>query len=86
MAVVYDELYISTMREISVCRKKIGKLRRILDDMERKYQLSTSEFIRKFTEGAMRDHKDYLAWYDSYQGLGNWEERLKGFHEILRKY
>ncbi len=86
MGVVYDELSISTMREISVCRKKIKKLTRNLEDMERKYHLSTAEFVRRFSEGSMRDHKDYVAWHDSYEGLKNWEERLRGFHEILQKY
>ena len=83
MAVVYDELYISTMREISVCRKKIGKLKRDLGEMERKYGMSTEEFIRRFREGGMREHKDFSVWHDCHEGLRNWEERLRGYHEIL---
>jgi hypothetical protein len=83
--VVYDELYISTMREIHVCRMKIEKMTAMIKDMERKYNLKTAEFIERFDEGGMRDSEDYTAWHDSYEGLKNWEERLREFHEILEK-
>ena len=83
MAVVYDEVYISIMREIRVCRKKIEKLKKDLGEMERKYWIGTEEFIRRFGEGGMREHKDFSVWHDRYEGLKNWEERLRGFHEIL---
>jgi hypothetical protein len=86
MAVVYDELYISTMREISVCRKKIGKLKKDLGKMERNYGMTTEEFIRRFGEGGMRDHDDFSVWHDCYVGLKNWEERLRGYHEILESH
>jgi len=86
MAVVYDELYISTMREIQVCRKNIKKLTALIRDLERKYNLTTSEFIGSSGEAVKGNSKDYAAWRESYEGLKNWEGRLREFNEILERH
>jgi hypothetical protein len=83
MGVVYDELYISTMREMDVCRKSIKRLSKTLEDLERKYNLTTDIFIQRFRDGSMKDEEDYRVWHSSYAGLKNWEKKLKEFHEIL---
>ncbi len=84
MSVIYDEVYISTMREMNICKKAIKRLRQAIENMERKYNLNTAEFIEGFKNGGMRDKEDYLLWHTSYEELKNWEERLKGFSEILQ--
>lgn len=84
MGVVYDELYISTMREINVCASVIQKLERVVADMERKYHLKTSEFMERFTKGGMEDNKDFMTWHASYERLKYWEGRLKEFKDILQ--
>ncbi len=84
MGVVYDELFISTMKEISVCKKAIKKLSKTLNDMELKHNMATAEFIVRLREGKMRDETDYAKWHDSFVGLNSWEERLREFEEILR--
>jgi len=81
----YDEVFISTKREIAVCEEKIRKLRGGLAEMERKYRLSTREFLERFTAGEMSGdaNRDYRDWYAGYRGLRDWEERLEGYREIL---
>ncbi len=83
MGVVYDEVYISTKREIDVCEKAIKKLSRTISEMERKYQIKTAEFIAGFNEERIESNNDFLFWRESVDGLKRWEERLKGFREIL---
>ena len=83
MGVVYDEVFISTMKEINVCKNEIRKLSKVAYDMETKYNLSTVEFMERFNSGTMGEGKDYREWYDSYAGLKGWEQRLKEFQEIL---
>ena len=85
MGVVYDELYISTMREIEVCRQSIRKLKKNLGRMEKKYHLGTAEFVERFNEGTLEHSEDYVAWHTSCEGLKRWEERLKEFYEILKR-
>jgi hypothetical protein len=84
MGVVYDELLIATMKEMNVCRKAIMRLSKALADMEIKYDMSTAEFIERFTDGRMGDGKDYVKWHNSFAGLKNWEQRLREFEQILR--
>ena len=86
MAVVYDEFYISTMREISVCRRNIGKLTKTLEKLERKYGRKTPEFIKGSGGEGAGDGSDDRVWRDTYQGLKRWEERLREFTEILEGY
>ena len=84
MSVPYDELFISTRREIGVCESAIRKLRRILEDMEGRYRFDTQEFIGKLGRGELRENEDFLLWRESSEGLKNWEERLEGLREILK--
>jgi len=84
MGAVYDELYISTMREMDVCAGAIRKLKRVIEDMETKYNLKTPEFVERFSKGGMKDNKDFMEWRGSYERLKHWEGRLKEFKEILQ--
>ncbi len=83
MGVVYDELFISTMKEINVCKGAIRRLSGTLNDMERKYNLTTAEFMDKYDSGKMEDGRDFKEWHDSFIGLKSWQQRLKEFEEIL---
>jgi hypothetical protein len=84
MGVVYDELAISTMREMDVCVRAIRKLETVIADMERKYHLKTPEFMERFNKGGMEDNTDFINWHASYESLKRWEGRLKDFNDILK--
>jgi len=84
MGMVYDELYISTMREMDVCASTIRKLEKVIGDMEKKYNLKTPEFVERFSKGGMEHNKDFVEWHASYEGLKHWEGRLKDFKDILQ--
>ncbi len=86
MAVVYDEVYISTMREIRVCKETIKRLSKSLGEMERRYGISTKEFMDRFGGCGLINSRDYEEWHDSFVGLKSWEKRLKEFEEILIRY
>ncbi len=86
MAVTYDELYISTMREINVCRKSIERLKKTIEHMEEKYCLKTRQFVAQFEEGGMKGHKEFVLWYESHAAMKKWEESLREFNEILEMY
>ncbi len=83
MGIVYDELFISTMKEIDVCKRAIKRSAGILNDLERKYNLTTVEFMEKINGGKMEKDKDFKIWSDSVEGLKSWQERLKELEEIL---
>ncbi len=84
MEVPYDEIYISTMREMDVCRDKIRECERIIAEMERSYGITTGDFLKRHAAGEMAGNADYVRWYECSEGLKSWTERLKGFEEILK--
>lgn len=83
MGLVYDEVYISAMREIDVCEKAIRKSRRTISKMELKYHIKTAEFIERFNEKSEDSNKEFRLWRESVEGLKGWEDRLKRLQEIL---
>ncbi|MDA8078007.1 MAG: hypothetical protein M0Z79_03605 [Nitrospiraceae bacterium] len=85
MEVPYDEIYISTMREMDVCRDRIRKCEQVIAEMERARGITTEEFLRLHAAGGMTGDTDYVRWYECSEGLRNWKERLQGFEEILKK-
>ncbi|RPJ54673.1 MAG: hypothetical protein EHM12_13510 [Dehalococcoidia bacterium] len=38
-------------------------------DMERKYAMTSSEFLNKFESGIMGDDQDYFVWWSLIHGL-----------------
>jgi uncharacterized protein YllA (UPF0747 family) len=79
----YDEIKITTRREIAVCEDAIRKLKKTIAVMEQKYHMSTAEFMKNVQAGADRSRKDFVQWYESLEALTRWEERLKGHMKII---
>ena len=64
--------------QIAELRRGILNLRLDLKGFEEKYQLSTEDFYRQFSEGATDDREDYVVWAGLYEMLHRNEERLQG--------
>ena len=44
---------------------------------ERRYRMSSEEFMRQFESGALGDDADYFDWYAAKRGLDLWERRFR---------
>ncbi len=44
---------------------------------EKKYQMPTDEFIRKFDSGIVGDDQDYFDWYAARRGMDIWKTRFE---------
>lgn len=84
MAVEYDEIYIAAMKEIDVCEKAIRNLSKTVEDMERRYGISSEEFMERFGGCGLINNKDYMEWHDSFMGLNSWKAKLKEFQKMLK--
>lgn len=84
MGVLYDEVYISTMREIKVCENTTKKLEKNLDEMERRYSMKTEEFLKRFGQGSIESNKDFVLWHGMYESLLLEEKRMAEFKEIMQ--
>ena len=63
--------------QIFELRKEILNLQLDLKAFEKKYQLSTEEFYKKFNNGEFDDNTDYMAWAGIYEMLKRSEKKLK---------
>jgi len=44
---------------------------------ERRYRMSSEEFMRQFEPGTLGDDADYFDWYAAKRGLDLWERRFR---------
>lgn len=51
----------------------------LCQQFEKKYKLTSDEFVRQFDAGLLGDDADYFDWYAAKRGLDLWRER----YEIL---
>lgn len=62
---IYDEVWITTMREIEICRYSLKKYERFIKKMEDKYKMTTEEFLKRYG-GFPLENRDFKKWYDTY--------------------
>ncbi|TKB25125.1 hypothetical protein FCL47_15880 [Desulfopila sp. IMCC35006] len=79
----YDEIRITTRREIVICEKAIKKLENVVKSMEKKYSLHTSQFLRDFDPQTSQTNSELRVWHDSCRALERWQERLSSHRQIM---
>lgn len=84
MGIDYDEIRITTSREIAICEKKIKMLKDVLANFEKQYGISTATFLEQLKNNALNGTDDFRTWHESHQGLQNWEERLTEYRKFMR--
>jgi hypothetical protein len=72
----YDEIRITTRRETEICRQAIKKLEKLIADMEKKYCITSSEFLDDFDPNAVGHVEEKVRWYQNCLALECWKERL----------
>ena len=72
----YDEIRITTRREIAICEQAITKLEKTLAGMEKKHGISSTEFLQKFDPSITQADGEMMEWYETCQALQRWRERL----------
>jgi hypothetical protein len=79
----YDEIKITTRREVDVCRGAIRKLERKLKDFEDKYGAPLTDAAAGKDVDIPVDVHDLESWRDGFLALERWRERLEGHLRIL---
>lgn len=78
-----DEYQISLSREIANCRAYIRKISRVINALEKKYQMNTDSFLMNPQRGSATDQSpDFKKWDESHNSLETWKQRLKEYEEI----
>jgi len=55
--------------QVSELKKGILNLRLELDDFERKYNMTSAEFYKGFSDGILEDEADFMIWAGLYEML-----------------
>lgn len=63
-------------KEISLGKYLLSDYSEKIKLFEKKYKITTSNFIRSFENGKMGDEPDFFEWLALYKGKKHWEEKL----------
>ena len=81
-----DEFEISIGREIRLCRKLIWRLKRSIEKKEKRYGISTEDFIEGLNQGRLLESSpDFANWQSDCRELADLERMLGEYQEQLRK-
>jgi hypothetical protein len=58
-----NEIIKSLKREFNFCSNALSFYKKALKDFEKKYNLTTSIFLKKFEAGQLGDEADFFDWY-----------------------
>ena len=56
-------------RELALFETRERLILSEIADMERKYAMTSSEFLNKFEDGLLGDDQDYFVWWSLIRGL-----------------
>lgn len=80
-----DEYEISMGREITLCRKRIGRLKDRIFKREKKFGMTTEEFLKGVRSGSTAERdRDFSDWAKDHRELQLWENRLCEYEAALR--
>ena len=94
--IIVAEVEISMGREIAHCRKVVRRLRDNILEREKKFAMTTEEFMKSFEQDRNPDeHKpslphlekegvDSVRWREDFRDLQIWEQRLRDYEAALR--
>jgi len=80
----YDEIKITTRREIAICEGAIERLEIIVASMERKYGRDSNDFFRDPDCTPHPYGREIILWQESFSALLRWKERLAEHMEIMK--
>ncbi len=76
-------IYHALEREQAIMRVSLNNTQRKLDAFERKYEMSSDEFIGKFERGEAGDAQDAMLWAAEYESLTTLKAQLDEIRGLL---
>ena len=78
-----DEYEISIGREISLCRRVIGRQKKALLAREKKFGMTTEAFLRASPDLQAAKNLDFEMWLKDHEELKIWEQRLMEYEQAI---
>ncbi|MBN2543153.1 hypothetical protein JXI42_09845 [bacterium] len=74
----------SLRREISLSKAKLQLVSREIEQLEKKYGMSSKSFMKKFDEGSLGDDQDYFEWWGLVKGMLKLKENIDKMKAVLQ--
>ncbi len=79
-----NEIKLSLKREYDLYSNAMAFYKKVLQEFEKKYQLSTQTFLERFEAGQMGDEADYFDWYAFAKLLARWQETQSAIRLVIQ--
>ncbi|NOR76988.1 MAG: hypothetical protein GQ523_00825 [Methanophagales archaeon] len=66
----------SLRRELALSEAKVNLIREEIEGFEKRYEMSSEEFLDKFEQGELGDAQDFFEWWGLERGLRKIEEQI----------
>jgi len=67
----------AVQREVSIGNFLVNRYKEKLGFFEKKYNIQTKDFLKKFESGELGDAEDYFEWFSAAEAEKHWENKLK---------
>lgn len=84
MAITYDEVWITTGREIKICQDSIRAYEKELKTLESQYSIKPDELFEKLKNNHILESHE-ARWYSTYLALKREEQRLQELETFLER-
>jgi len=79
-----NEIKLSLKREYNLYSNAMAFYKKVLQEFEKKYQLSTQTFLERFEAGQIGDEADYFDWYAFAKLLARWQETQSAIRLVIQ--
>jgi len=79
-----NEIKLSLKREYDLYSNAMAFYKKVLQEFEKKYQLSTQTFLERFEAGQIGDEADYFDWYAFAKLLVRWRETQSAIRLVIQ--
>ena len=73
----------SLRRELALMEAKVNLIKEEIEGFEKRYELSSEEFLDKFERGTFGDDQEYFEWWGLIRGLKKIEEQIAKIMAVL---
>ncbi len=73
----------SLWRELALSESKVNLIMEEIEGFEKRYEMSSEEFLDKFEQGELGDAQDFFEWWGLVRGLRKIEEQIGRIKAVL---
>jgi len=81
---ITTEIKESLEREYKICSRTISFYKRQTKILEKKYNMTTSSFLKKFEKGKIGDDQVFFDWYAFHKLISSWTNTKNALQALIK--